>query len=142
MSKVKNGDTVKIHYTGKLKDGELFDNSRDREPLKFIVGKREVISGLENSVIGMEAGGTKTIEIPPEEAYGPRREELVGEVMKSMLPDHIEPHLGQHLQIQNPDGNLSIVTIIEVKEDTITLDANHPLAGHTLFFDLELGEIV
>ena len=100
-----------------------------------------MISGLENGVIGMEAADTKTIEIPPDEAYGPRREDLVVEVKKSMLPDHIEPQLGQHLQIQNPDGNDSIVTITEVKEETIMLDANHPLAGHTLFFDLELVEI-
>lgn len=141
MNKVKNGDRVKIHYTGKLKDGELFDSSRERQPLEFTVGNREIMPGLENSLIGMEAGDTKSIEVPPEEAFGPRQEELVVEVTKSSLPDHINPCLGQRLQMQDPNGNVIDLAIIEIKEETIILDANHPLAGHTLFFDLELVEI-
>ena len=141
MSKVKNGDTVKIHYTGKRKDGELFDTSREQQPLEFTVGNGEIMSGLENSIMGMEAGDTKSIEVPPEEAFGTRQEELVVEIMKSNLPDNIEPYLGQRLQMRNPNGNVIDVAIIEIKEETITLDANHPLAGHTLFFDLELVEI-
>ena len=141
MNKVKNGDRVKIHYTGKLKDGEIFDTSRERQPLEFIVGNREMMPGIENSVIGMEAGEKKSIEIPPEEAYGPRQEELVVEISKSKLPDHIEPSLGLRLQMQDANGNHYELAIIEIKEETIALDANHPLAGHTLFFDLELVEI-
>lgn len=141
MSKVKNGDMVKIHYTGKLEGGELFDSSRERQPLEFVVGQQKIIPALENSVIGMEAGETKTIEIPPEEAFGPRQEDLVVEVTKDDLPDHIKPSLGQRLRMQQPDGNHIEITITEVKDETITFDANHPLAGRTLFFDLELIEI-
>ena len=141
MNKVKNGDRVKIHYTGKLKDGELFDTSRERQPLEFIVGNREIVPVLENSVIGMEAGDTKSLEVSPEEAFGPRQEELVIEVKKSSLPDHIEPCLGQKLQMKDENGNLVDLAIVEIKEETIALDANHPLAGHTLFLDLELVEI-
>ena len=141
MNKVKNGDRVKIHYTGKLTDGEIFDTSREQQPLEFIVGNREMMPGIENSVIGMEAGDEKSIEVPPEEAFGPRKEELVIEVKKSRLPDHIEPCLGQRLQMQVAEGNHIELAIIEIKEETIALDANHPLAGHTLFFDLELVEI-
>ena len=141
MNKVKNGDRVKIHYTGTLKDGEIFDTSRERQPLEFIIGNREMMPGLETRVIGMEAGEKKSIEVPPEEAFGPRQEELVVEVKKSNLPDHIEPCLGQKLQMQDANGNHIELAITEIKEESITLDANHPLAGHTLFFDLELVEI-
>ncbi len=141
MNKVKNGDRVKIHYTGKLKDGEIFDTSIERRPLEFVVGNREMMPGLETGVVGMEAGNKKSIEIPPEEAFGPRQEELVVEVKKCSLPDHIEPCLGQRLQMQGHNGNHIELDIIEIKEDSITLDANHPLAGYTLFFDLELVEI-
>ena len=95
MNKVKNGDRVKVHYTGKLKDGELFDTSRERQPLEFIVGNREMMPGLENGVIGMEAGDTKSIEVLPEEAFGPRQEALVVEVKKSSLPENIKPCLKQ-----------------------------------------------
>ena len=141
MSKVKNGDTVKIHYTGKLEDGQLFDTSRERQPLEFTVGNGEIMPGLENRIIGMEAGDIKSIEVPPEEAFGTRREELVVEIMKSNLPDHIEPNLGQRLRMRDKNGNAIDVAITEIKEETITLDANHPLVGHTLCFDLELVEI-
>ena len=141
MNKVKNGDKVKIHYTGKFKDGEIFDTSRQQQPLEFTVGNREMMPGLETRVIGMEAGEKKSIEVPPEEAYGPRQEKLIVEVKKSNLPDHIEPSLGQRLQMQVDNGNHIELAITEIKEETITLDANHPLAGHTLFFDLELVEI-
>jgi peptidylprolyl isomerase len=141
MSKAKNGDTAKIHYTGKLEDGKVFDNSRERGPLEFIVGNGDVIPGIEKGVLGMETGDTKTIEIPPEEAFGQRREELVIEIGKSELPDHITPTMGQRLQMQKPDGGDIELLIVDVKKETVTLDANHPLAGHTLFFDLELVEI-
>jgi FKBP-type peptidyl-prolyl cis-trans isomerase 2 len=141
MSKAKNGDTVKIHYTGKLEDGKVFDDSRERGSFEFIVGNGDVMPSIEKGVLGMETGDTKTIEIPPEEAFGERREKLVVEIAKSELPNHITPTMGQRLQMRQPDGDHTDLIIIDVNEETITVDANHPLAGHTLFFDLELVEI-
>lgn len=142
MSKVKTGDTVRIHYTGKLKDGTVFDNSEEDQPFEFVVGKGAVMPGIEKNVIGMKTGDTKTIEIPPEEAFGERREDLVVEAAKSELPEQITPTVGQRLKMRQPDGDDIELTIVAVDEETITLDANHPLGGHTLFFDLELVEIV
>jgi peptidylprolyl isomerase len=141
MGKAKNGDKIRIHYTGKLEDGNVFDNSKERQPLEFIVGDGEVMPGIEKGVIGMEPGDTKTIEIPPEEAFGPKRKELLIEVPKSELPNQITPTLGQRLKMHDPDGDHIELIITDINEETITLDANHPLAGHTLFFDLELVEI-
>lgn len=141
MSKVKDGDTVKVHYTGKLENGDVFDSSREREPFEFTLGNKAVIPGFEKGVVGMGVGDTKTIEIPPEEAYGGKQDELVVEVQKSELPDDITPTIGQRLQIKQQDGNPIVVTITELTEDSITLDANHPLAGYTLFFDVELIDI-
>ena len=109
--------------------------------MEFIVGDGEVMPGIEKGVIGMEPWETKTIEIPPEEAFGSRRKELVIEVAKRDLPDKITPTMGQRLKMRHPDGGHIELMITDVKEETITLDANHPLAGHTLFFDLELVEI-
>jgi peptidylprolyl isomerase len=141
MSKVKDGDTVTVHYTGKLENGEVFDTSREREPFEFTVGNEAVISGFEKGVVGMEVGDTKTIEVPPEEAYGVKQDELVVEVKKSEFPDEITPTIGQRLQIKQQDGNPIVVTITNLTEESITLDANHPLAGYTLFFDVEIVDI-
>ena len=141
MSKVKDGDTVKVHYTGKLENGDVFDSSREREPFEFTLGNKAVIPGFEKGVIGMGVGDTKTIEILPEEAYGAKQDELVVEVQKTELPDDITPTIGQRLQIKQQDGNPIVVTITDLTEDSITLDANHPLAGYTLFFDVELVDI-
>jgi peptidylprolyl isomerase len=141
MSKVKDGDTVKVHYTGKLENGDVFDSSKEREPFEFTVGNKAVIPGFEKGVVGMGVGDTKTIEIPPEEAYGAKQDELVVEVQKSEFPDDITPTIGQRLQIKQQDGNPIVVTITELTEESITLDANHPLAGYTLFFDVELIDI-
>jgi len=141
MSKVKDGDTVKVHYTGKLDNGEVFDTSRERDPFEFKLGDEAVIPGFEKGVVGMGVGDSKTIEISPDDAYGAKKEELVVEVQKSELPEDITPSLGQRLQIRQQDGNPIVVTITDMDEDNITLDANHPLAGYTLFFDVELVEI-
>jgi len=141
MSKVKDGDTVKVHYTGKLENGDVFDSSREQEPFEFTVGNKAVIPGFEKGVLGMEVGDTKTIEIPPEEAYGEKQDELVVEVKKSEFPEDITPTIGQRLQIKQGDGNPIVVTITDLTEDSITLDANHPLAGYTLFFDVEVIDI-
>ena len=141
MSKVKDGDTVKVHYTGKLENGDVFDSSREKEPFEFTVGNKAVIPGFEKGVVGMGVGDTKTIEIPPEEAYGAKQDELVVVVNKSEFPDDITPSVGQRLQIKQQDGNPVVVTITDLTEDSITLDANHPLAGYTLFFDVEIVDI-
>ena len=142
MSKAKSGDTVKLHYTGKLEDGKVFDTSRERDPLEFTIGSGNIMPGIEEGVIGMETGDTKAIEIPAEEAFGVRRKELVVEVEKNEFPSYITPTVGQRLQIQQKDKDPIIVIITDVNEDTITLDANHPLAGYTLFFEVELLEIL
>ena len=139
--KTKNGDTVKVHYTGKLENGEVFDSSRDRQPLEFTVGEGNVIPGFEKAVLDMEIGEQKSVEIPPEEAYGPRREELVVEVDRSEFPSHIEPSIGQRLQMQQPEGSVVNLLITDMSDETVTLDANHPLAGMTLFFEVEVMEI-
>ncbi|MBW2029995.1 MAG: peptidylprolyl isomerase [Deltaproteobacteria bacterium] len=141
MSKVKSGDTVKIHYTGKLSDGEVFDDSREREPFEFTVGSGHVMPGIDKGVLGMETGDKKSLEIPPDDAFGPRREELVIEVEKAELPPEIAPAVGQRLQMRQPNGNFVDLIIVAADENTVTLDANHPLAGQTLFFDLELVEV-
>ncbi|HDM10347.1 MAG: peptidylprolyl isomerase [Deltaproteobacteria bacterium] len=142
MIEAKSGDTVKVHYTGKLEDGTVFDSSRDRAPLEFTLGDGEVIEGFEKGIVGMAVGTTKTLSIPPEEAYGQRREDLVLFVNKSEFPEHINPSVGQQLQVRQPNGAIIDLVITEMNEDTITLDANHPLAGQTLIFDVELMEIV
>ncbi len=142
MNQAKTGDTVKVHYTGKLEDGVVFDSSKDRPPLEFTIGGGEVIAGFENGIIGMEVGGKKTISIPPEDAYGPRREELVLYVKKTDFPDNIVPAVGQQLQVRQPNGGIIDLVVTEMNEDTVTLDANHPLAGKTLIFDVELVEII
>ena len=139
--KTKNGDRVKVHYTGKLENGEVFDSSRDRQPLEFTVGEGNVIPGFEKAVLDMEIGEQKSVEIPPEEAYGPRREELVVEVDRSEFPSHIEPSIGQRLQMQQPEGSVVNLLITDMSDETVTLDANHPLAGMTLFFEVEVMEI-
>lgn len=142
MNQAAAGDTVRIHYTGTLTDGTQFDSSSGGEPLEFKLGGGEVIPGFDSAVNGMSAGDTKTVAIPPEEAYGVRHEQLVQEVPRSALPDEVTPTVGMQLQSQSPDGQLMLLVITEVTDDTITVDGNHPLAGQTLNFDIELVEIV
>lgn len=138
MSQAKYGDTVTVHYTGRLENGEVFADSKDGEPLEFTLGSGEVIPGLESGIIGMKAGETKTISVPPEEAYGPRHEELVIDVKKSEFPENLTLAIGQQLQIRQSDGDPLRVTVADIDEDTITLDANHPLADCTLTFTILL----
>ncbi len=141
MAQAKNGDKVKVHYTGKLDDGTVFDSSVDREPLEFTIGGGQVISGFEEAIVGMETGETKTANIPAEKAYGPHHNEMVVPVNRQEFPDHIQPEIGQQLQMRRSDGRSIIVTVTEVSETTVTLDANHPLAGRNLTFDIELVEV-
>jgi peptidylprolyl isomerase len=141
MSKAKDGDTVKVHYTGKLEDGTVFDSSKEGEPLELTIGAGNVIEGFEKGVIGMERGSSKTVTIPPEEAYGSMNEGLIVKVKKENFPENITPVIGEQLQLKQQDGNIVNVAITEIREDTVTLDANHPLSGKTLIFDIELVEI-
>lgn len=143
MSEAKQGDTVKVHYTGRLDDGTQFDSSLERQPLEFVVGEGRVIPGFEEAVVGMNAGDTKTVSIPPEQAYGPRNDQAVQDVPKSALPEEIQNglQLGMQLQANDPNGRPLMLTVTAITEDNITVDANHPLAGQVLTFDLELVEI-
>ena len=142
MTQAKSGDTVRIHYTGTLDDGTQFDSSAGRDPLEFALGGGQVIPGFDNAVDGMTVGDNKTVTIPPDEAYGQRHEQLVQQVSRDALPDEIEPAVGMQLQSQSPEGQVMMLVVTEVEEDSITVDANHPLAGQALTFDIELVEIV
>jgi FKBP-type peptidyl-prolyl cis-trans isomerase 2 len=141
MSQVKTGDTVKVHYTGKLNNGQVFDTSKDREPLQFKIGAGQMIPGFEEGVMGMELEQEKTIEIPSEKAYGPRMDELFIEVKNEQLPEGLKPEKGMELVTKRQDGTEAIVKVDEVKDNSIVIDANHPLAGQDLTFDVKLVEI-
>mgnify|MGYP003121580592 FL=1 len=142
MSQVKANDTVKGHYTGKLADGQVFDSSLERgEPIEFTMGQGQLIPGFEKGLIDMKVNEKKTINIPKEEAYGEPREELVQEVQKSQLPEEIKPEVGMGLVSKSPDGQEMNLVVKDVKEETIVVDGNHPLAGKDLVFDLEVVEI-
>ena len=141
MSPSADGNTVKVHYTGKLEDGTVFDSSEGREPLEVKLGTQAVIPGFEKGLLGMEVGEKKTITIPSEDAYGPQRDEMIVEVNKTDFPAEIKPEVGLQLQMQRSDGQNMPVTIVKVEEEKITLDANHPLAGKTLIFDVEMMEV-
>jgi len=142
MSQVKEKDTVKVHYTGKIAtSGQVFDSSLEREPIEFTLGEGTIIPGFETGVLNMKEAEKKTIEIPKEEAYGGVKEELFQQVGKDQLPEDIKPEVGMGLVSQNPDGTERQLRVAEVNEDHIVVDANHPLAGHDLTFELELVEI-
>ena len=142
MSKVKENDTVKVHYTGKLADGRVFDSSLEREPLEVELGKGQLIPGFENALMDMAVNEKKTIKIEKHEAYGEVNENLFQKVSKSQLPPDLKPEVGMGLVGSNPEGAKQQFRIAKVEADEIILDANHPLAGHDLVFDLELLEIL
>ncbi len=143
MPQVKTGDTVKVHYTGKFEDGTIFDTSNDRDPLCFTIGEGQVIPGFEQAVVGMSLGESKTTKVLSDEAYGPYRKEMIVALPRNQLPADLEPKAGQPLQMVNQaDGRRVIATVIDVSESEVTLDANHPLAGKDLTFDIQLIEIV
>lgn len=141
MFKADTGDTVKVNYTGKLTDGTVFDSSEGKDPLHFIVGRQEVISGFDKAVIGMVVGEQKTIAIPFSEAYGPHHQKLVEKVDRSLLPDGLELVVGGQLQVTREDGEIMYFFINELTDESVTLDANHPLAGKDLTFDIEMLDI-
>jgi peptidylprolyl isomerase len=136
----KKGDTARVHYTGRLEDGQVFDSSEGGEPLEFELGTGQVIAGFDEGIEGMSAGEKKTIEIDPGDAYGQRSEALVQTVSRADINLEDEPEAGMNLLLRLPDGNEIPVAITEVTQDSITLDANHPLAGKKLIFDVELVE--
>jgi peptidylprolyl isomerase len=141
LSTAEQGSTVKVHYTGTLKNGQQFDSSREREPLEFTLGEGKLIPGFEEAVTGMEEGDVESITIPAKEAYGERRDDLVVEVSKEELPQNAEPEVGMQLELKNQDGQAIPVQITEIKDEVVVLDANHPLAGKDLNFEIELLEI-
>jgi len=141
MAKAKKDDTVKVHYTGKFKDGNTFDTSEGRDPLSFTIGKDQVIPGFENGIIDMEVGEKKTVEIPVAEAYGEYRKELLLKVDLKQLPEGAKPVIGDKLEMTNENGDIIPVLVADITDTDIVLDANHPLSGQELTFDLELVSI-
>jgi len=142
MQQVKTGDKVKVHYHGRLVNGETFDSSEGRQPLEFEVGSGMVIKGFDDGVTGMKVGEKKTINIPAENAYGEKNADMIIDYPKAQFPENIELEVGTPLVMSSASGQQFQVKIAEVKEDVVILDANHPLAGEELIFDLELVEIV
>ncbi len=141
MTQAQNGDTVKIHYTGTLEDGTVFDSSEGHDPLEFTLGSGQVIVGFEEAVTGMKSGDKKTVNIPAEKAYGQRNEEMILQAPRDQVPSDIDPEVGQQLQMGGPGGETVVVRVTEVTEEHVTLDANPPLAGKDLTFDIELVAI-
>ncbi len=141
MTQVKEGDTVRIHYTGTLTDGATFDSSEGRDPLEFTVGSGQIIPGLDQALPGMAVGDKKTVEVPADEAYGQPDPNARQAVPRADIPADIPLDLGTQLQVQTPQGQVMPVTVIDVTEEQVTLDANHPLAGKDLTFAIELVEI-
>lgn len=141
MNNAQPGNTVRVHYTGKLEDGTVFDSSHGREPLEFKLGGGQVIVGFERAVEGMAVGETREARIPADEAYGQRRDDLFLEIDREQIPEGIEVEVGTQLQLQQGDGQNVPVTVADLNEQSVTLDANHPLAGQDLNFELELVEV-
>jgi peptidylprolyl isomerase len=149
MAQAKEGDKVKVHYTGRLEGGEVFDSSEcsedecgcDTGPMEFTIGEGSVIPGFEEAIIGMSPGESKTVTIPVDDAYGQRIEEMVAVVERANLPPDMTPELGMRLEVTQEDGQVFPVVITEVTDTQVTIDANHPLAGRDLTFDIRLVEI-
>jgi peptidylprolyl isomerase len=142
MAQAKSGDTVRIHYTGRLDDGTVFKTSCGYNPLKFKIGESMLIPAFQETVVGMKPGKSRTVKIAFGEAYGPRREQMVVAVDRNKFPENVNPSVGLELDICQQNGKVSLVKVIDVSECSVTLDANHPLAGKDLIFDIELVEII
>ena len=141
MSQAEKGNTVKVHYTGTLSDETIFDSSREREPIEFTVGEGQMIAGFDAAVQGMKVGEAKKVTIPSAEAYGPKSEEAMVKVPKEQLPEGMNPEIGMQLEATGEDGKSQVLVVAEVMETEVILDANHPLAGKDLVFDIEMMEI-
>jgi len=134
----KQGDTVRVHYTGRLEDGTVFDTSLGRDPIEFVLGAGQVIAGFEEAIVGMSPGESKVVKVLAEQAYGPYRPELVVEINRNEVPPELDLEVGLQLVLRQPEGQLIPVTVTELSESMVTLDANHPLAGQDLTFDIQL----
>ena len=141
MANAQKGNTVKVHYTGKLDDGNVFDSSQDGDPLEFVIGSGQIIPAFEEAVIGMDIGQSKTFQIESQHAYGDHNDQLLQVVNRDILPENIEPKVGQRLSANDGQGNTLQAIVTDVSDDTITVDANHPLAGEDLNFDITLVDI-
>lgn len=141
MTQASTGNTVRIHYTGKLTDGTQFDSSVGRDPLEFTLGQNQIIPGLEREIDGMSVGEKKTVTVAADEAYGPRQDEAVHDVPRTEIPDHIELEVGAELQASAQGGQTMRLKVVALNDETVTLDANHPLAGEDLVFEVELLEV-
>jgi FKBP-type peptidyl-prolyl cis-trans isomerase 2 len=141
MSIASKGNAVKVHYTGRLNDGTVFDSSENRDPLQFTLGDGNMIKGFDAAVYGMQEGEEKVITIPCLEAYGEKREDMMVDIPKEQVPPHIQPEVGMELSLQNQAGQPVPVKVVHVDEEKIILDANHPLAGQDLIFDIKLVAI-
>ena len=141
MKEAQVGDLVSVHYTGKLKNGEVFDSSKERDPLEFTLGNKELLAGFEDGVVGMKPGESKSVTLEPHNAFGNHREDLLLKLPKKEFPQHITPSVGLQLRLSNAEGKEMTVVITEVGEESVTLDGNHPLSGQTVVFDIELLEI-
>jgi peptidylprolyl isomerase len=142
VAKAKEGDRVKVYFTGTLQDGTIFGQTHEDEPFEFTIGEKSVLPKFEGAVIDMKVGENKIILIAPEDAYGPRDEKRVFTAEKSEIPDHIIPEVGKKIQVQMGSGEMAILTVLDVSEDKVTFDANDPLAGEELTFEIKLLEIV
>lgn len=142
MAQATTGDTVRIHYSGKLKDGTLFDSSEGRDPLEIKIGEKEFLPALEESIVGMSLGDTATVEIEAADAFGPHRPEAVKTVERSMIPEGVDVTVGARVQATTPEGQQIVLTVVGADDATVELDGNHPLAGEDLVFEIELVEIV
>ena len=142
MTEIKSGDVVRIHYTGKLADGTQFDTSAQREPLEFRIGANQIIPGLEREVGEMNVGDKKTVTIPAEEAYGPHDDAQVQAIPRTAIPDGVAVDIGTRLQANTPDGRPMELTVVDIDDASVTVDANHPLAGRDLVFDIEVVEVL
>ena len=142
MAKVQNGDSVKIYYVGKYDDGSVFSSTMDEAPIQFTLGQSEVMEGLQESIVGMSPGESKTVEIPADKAFGPYRNELVQKIARNQLREDIKPEVGEQLEYKIKNGESVAVTVLDATESSVTIDANHPLAGKVLTFIILLKEIV
>lgn len=141
MAQAKQGDLVKVHYTGTLEDGSTFDSSADRDPLQFVIGEGMLIPAFEQAIVGMLPGDSRSVHIPADDAYGPYMDELILEVDKNQIPESLNPEEGMQLQITQDDGSSTVVKVVKLTDEKVYLDANHPLAGKDLNFSIELVDI-
>lgn len=142
MTQAQTGNTVKLHVTGKLEDGTVFATSADSKPIEFTLGEGQVLPGVEEAAEGMAVGESKTVKLQPEQAYGPRRDDLTQEIPRDKLPADMSPEVGQRLQIQQATGETVSASVAAITDEAITVDANHPLAGQDIILDLEMVEIL